>query len=161
LHADEKEKSKSQGMSEESSCSGTSNHLQFGTHWLNLLSGSELTCCERQGDGLYRVHSCPGIVGYRDWLQLQQNVPDSPPDHEPISDSVLLKMRSCCHRTKHERSFEHAVSSHPWNKNRFSCGNIDYDELLCKLQSVQDAKTDSSHSSSSTLASSSFSIVVQ
>ena len=117
-----------------------------------------MSCCEREGVGLYRVNSCPGIVGYRDWIEIQSQVPESPP--EPISDSVLLKMRSCRNR-RHDKSTDRQ-SSNSCSKNRFSCGSIDYDELLVKLQEVhQDAKEDSSHSSSSTLASSSFSIAVQ
>ncbi|CAG7835424.1 unnamed protein product [Allacma fusca] len=136
------------------SSSSSSSHLNFGHHWFNLLSGRELTCCERQGDGLYRVQSCPGICGHPDWLQSHNQVPESPP--EPISDSALLKMRTCRNRSKHL-----GASDHPGSKNRFSCGSIDYDELWSKLRKIHDSKTNDSHSSSSTLASSSYSIVVQ
>ena len=144
-------------ISRTASSSSNSSHLNFGHHWFNLLSGRELTCCEQRqgGDGLYRVQSCPGICGHRDWLQSQNQVPESPP--EPVSDSALLKMRTCRNRNKHLG----ASDVYPDSKIRFSCGSIEYDELWSKLRKLHDSKTNEIHSSSSTLASSSYSIVVQ
>jgi len=137
-------------------------------------------------DGLYRVQSCPGIIGSQDWFTLhqQQLVPESPP--EPISDSVLLKMRSCRNRQLHQSSFERSLifpnprpidfrsllgegkSAHldakfaSGAKTGSSFGSLECEQLWCKLQNVhEDTKAESSHSSSSTLASSSFSIAVQ
>jgi len=150
-------------VSSSSNSSGGS-HLNFGTQWFNLLSGREMsTNCDRSVR-LYRVQSCPGMVGCRDWVELQNQVPESPPDEqlEPISDSVLLKIRSCRNRKEFGNAFLHPIPSSSCLKNRFSCGSIDYDELLYKLEGVHDdRKGDSTHSSSSTLASSSFSIAVQ